>query len=103
MTFSKSIASAVLSVTIAAAALAPLSSAASARDWDRGGPDRGGPAVHDRDFDGHRGERGEWRHEGRWHRHNHGDRDLAIGAFATVLGLAIAAEATRDYRHVDRY
>ena len=98
MTFSKSITSAVLSVTIAAAALAPLSSAASARDWDRGGP-----AVHDRDFDSHRSERGEWRHEGRWHRHNHGDRDLAIGAFATVLGLAIAAEATRDYRHGDRY
>jgi hypothetical protein len=102
MTFRKSITSAVLSVTIAAATLAPLSSAANARDWNRGGSDRGGPAVHDRDFEGHSGGRGEWRHDGRWHRH-HGDRDLAIGAFATVLGLAIAAEATRDYRHGDRY
>jgi hypothetical protein len=101
MSFSNSITSAVLSVTIAAAALAPLSSTANARDWDRGGPDRGGPAIHDHDFAGHRGERGGGRHEGRWHRN--GDRDLAIGAFATVLGLAIAAEASRDYRHGDRY
>jgi hypothetical protein len=77
-------------------ALAPLSSAANAGNYryhdsgyGRGGYDRG-------EFDG----RNSYRH--RWHGHRHEGRNLAIGAFAAILGLAIAAEANRDHRY-DRY
>lgn len=108
MPLSKSVTSAVLSIALAATSVVPLSGTASARDWDRDGPGRGGPTIHDRGFDGHPGGRGDWRHgdsHHSWHRHNHDGRNLAIGAFATItiLGLAIASEAARDHRYDDRY
>lgn len=94
MTFSKTITSLVLAATVAGAGLAPLSTAASAGEWHG--------------YYGHE-YRHDWRRDGRFYdyrRHDHFGRNVAIGAAATILGLAIAAEATRDrdygyYR--DRY
>ena len=100
MTLSRTIAAIALSTAMA---VGPLATAASARDWDRDGPGRGGPGHHDRDFDG-RGGRGDWGREGydgRRH-YDHRGRNIALGAFATILGLAIASEAARD-RGYDRY
>lgn len=93
MKFGNSIVSAAVAAAIAVTSFA---SVADARDFRRNGPDRGFEHRH-RDFDGPR--------YGGYHRHRHGGRDVAVGAaFATILGLAIAAEATRDHRRdYDRY
>jgi Ni/Co efflux regulator RcnB len=110
MTLKKLITSAAVSA-IAAGSLVPLSSAASANEWNHHGG-RGHAPRFERNFDnGHRetnrwGEnRGHrqynaWSHndgdEGGYRRHrDHTGRYLAIGAFATILGLALASQQNR--------
>lgn len=104
MTISNSIKSLLLTAAVASAAIVPLANSASARDFDRGGRDFGGNRY---DYDrGDRG-RGDYRpgprnYDRDWGgRRRHEGRNVAIGAFAAILGLAIAAEAGR--RHYDRY
>jgi hypothetical protein len=91
----------LISSTVAAAitlgTAVPLSSAASARNFDRHG---GG---HGRHFERHvapqqYGKFGHgYGHAPRRHR-DHTGRNIAIGAFATILGLALAAESQRVHR-----
>jgi hypothetical protein len=84
--------------SIGLATLIPLSSAASARDWNR----HGSPRIEHRDHNSYVNRwgdvRGGWRggdhHAYRRHR-DHTGRNVAIGAFAVILGLAIAAESQR--------
>jgi hypothetical protein len=98
MSLKKAITSAAVSA-IAAGSLVPLSSAASARDWDDHSG-RIGSRVEHRDHDA--GRYNAWRggDEGGYRRHHdHDNRNLAIGAFATVLGIALAAEANRVHDH----
>jgi Ni/Co efflux regulator RcnB len=109
MTLKKLITSAAVSA-IAAGSLVPLSSAASANEWNH----HGGRHTQrfERNFDnGHRetnrwGERNEhrqhnaWRggdhDEGGYRRHrDHTGRYLALGAFATILGIALASQQSR--------
>lgn len=85
---------------ISALSLMPMAGAASARDYGRHGGH--GPRTEFRHFD----KRGnDYRHARRGHRHYHrgGHRGgaIAIGAFAAIVGLALAAEANR-VNH-DRY
>jgi hypothetical protein len=113
MSLKKFITSATVAA-LSAGSLVPLSSAASARDFDHhdGGH---GPRLENRyghrDHDGGRINRwGEHRQynawsrndgdEGEYRRHgNHNGRNVAIGAFALVLGLALGSEANRTQRH----
>ena len=95
----KSITSTAMVAILTAGSLLPLASAANARDFGRHhGGGYGGYAPHiverhnaPRHFRGG--------HDNRWNgyrRHrDHTGRNLAIGAFATILGLALAAEASR--------
>lgn len=102
MSFSKNVASLVLAASIGAATLTPLSTAANARDWDRHGGDYSRDYRAGRDNDRDYGGRGGDRYEHRRDHHRHNGRNLAIGAFAAILGLAIASQASRD-RSYDRY
>ena len=112
----KSIISSVAVSAIAAGSLIPLSSAASAGEWNHRGH---GQRFESHAFDNHGGNRGwnQHRQYNAWHgsndydgnygyrRHrNNNGRALAIGAFATILGIAIAAEASRGHNdhYVDR-
>jgi hypothetical protein len=103
MTLKKLITSAAVSA-IAAGSLVPLSSAASANEWNHQG--RGHAPRFERNIDhdgGHANRWGQhrqynaWSHndgdEGGYRRHrDHTGRYLAIGAFATILGLALASQ-----------
>lgn len=113
----KSLMNGVAVATIAAGTLlAPAD--AGAREWRRGGHGEGaGPGSGGGHHEGrngvytnrwgdvrggrHEGGRGSWAHrrdwdEGRQERHgDHTARNVAIGAFAAVLGLALAAESQR--------
>jgi hypothetical protein len=107
----KQVVSSIAVSAIAAGSLIPLSSAASANEWNHHG--RGHAPRFERNFDnggGHTNRWGEhrqynaWNHndgdEGGYRRHrNHNGRNIAIGAFAAILGLAIAAEASRGHGH----
>lgn len=105
MASTKSFTSALLAAAVAIGSLGPLASAANARDWDRGGrggDDRrmeqrydGGRNAYRRDYRGNR-----WRDSGYRRHRDHTGRNVAIGAFAAIVGLAIAAEASRNR---DRY
>lgn len=97
MLFKKFIASSAVAA-VAASSLVPISSAAGAAEWNHKSTSHG-PRVESRAFhDG--GQR--WSHWGDEHRHHdHTGRNLAIGAFATVLGIALAAEA--NHVHDDYY
>lgn len=109
MLFSKSITG-----TMAALALATAIPVTSAQAGDhRYGSGRGYERSYDRGYDaGPRHGRGYDRYDDRRqygygqpprrHRDRTG-RNLAIGAFAAIVGLAIAAEANRPRRHYDRY
>ena len=115
MSFKTVITSAAVSA-IAAGSLIPLSSAANARDWNRGGEH----ARYVEPFDRDGGERvnrwGEQRRDYGWHRaevvqdedytpRHHRDntgRNVAIGVFAAMLGLAIASEAGHAHNYDDR-
>ena len=102
----KKIISPVLAIAIAAGSLVPLSSAANARDWNH----RNARSGHDTPRDEHYSPRvnrwGDVRHNqwnnaghddnGGYRRHrDHTGRNIAIGAFAAILGLAIAAETSK--------
>lgn len=95
----------VLASLIAAGSLLPMASAASARDFDRHGGGKGQYSQFK--------PAGKHGHNNRWRGRDHGDRyayggyrrhrdhtgrNVAIGAFATILGIAIASEINRD-RH----
>lgn len=96
----------VLASLIAAGSLLPMASAASARDFDRHGGGKpqysqfkpqgkhggGDHRWRGRDYGNHYAYGGHRRHR------DHTGRNLAIGAFATILGIAIASEINRD-RH----
>lgn len=107
----KTIMTPVLAALIATGSVLPMASAANARDFDRHGGGKGqysqvkpmgkhGPG--DRGW-GKRGHGGNpYAYGGYRHRHrDHTGRNVAIGAFATILGIAIASEVARDrdYRY----
>jgi Ni/Co efflux regulator RcnB len=101
MSFRKTVTSAMIAATVAVGSIVPLASAAQARDHDRDG--RRGHGYEDSRRDFGRDHRRDRRHHGyRHHRKDKHGRNIAIGAFATILGLAIAAEASRD-RGYGRY
>lgn len=116
MSLKQIISSAVVSA-VAAGSLLPLSTAASAGEWEHNGRGHGytsGQRIQN-NLGGH--------HEGRWNQHrqynawrgndgdeggysrhrNHNGRNIAIGAFAAILGLAIAAEASRGHHYDNGY
>lgn len=93
---------------LAAGSLLPLSTAANARDWNQ----KYRSAHVERDFDHDRGRfnrSGDHHRFKAWNRHNEwrgnrhhsrrNGRNIAIGAFAAILGLAIAAEASRSHNY----
>ena len=105
----KSIISSVAVSAIAAGSLIPLSSAASAGEWNHRGH---GQRFESHAFDNHGGNRGWGGHRqyNAWHgdnedygyrRHRNNNGALAIGAFAAILGIAIAAEANRGHHNYD--
>ena len=99
---------------IAAGSLVPLASAANARDFDGHRDGTAGYSKHSEQFGGHGGHNRGWDHDRGWnrrggqqfgdyrhrrhygHHRDHTGRNLAIGAFATILGIAIAPEVRRD-------
>ena len=94
----KKLVHAVAISAIAAGSTLPLASAANAGSGHRHG-------GYSQKYDWGKSNR-HWngRHNGWKHGHNHRrhrGRHLALGAFATILGIAIAAEAARA--HNDRY
>ncbi|MBK9078358.1 MAG: hypothetical protein WBP38_01100 [Hyphomicrobium sp.] len=112
MSIKSVITSAVISA-MAAGSLLPMASAANARDFN--GHRDGGSSYsrhsnqysnynnHNRGWRRHGGQNyaygGPRRHNGYYGRHrDHTGRNLAIGAFATILGIAIASEISRDHR-----
>lgn len=103
MSIKTAITSALVALT-AAGSLLPMATAANARDYDRGG--RGGYSEfksggkHGHINRGWRGHNRDYAYGGYGYRRHrdHTGRNLAIGAFATILGIAIASEVNRD-RH----
>lgn len=105
----KKIISPVLAVAIAAGSLVPLSSAANAREWNHRGARAGYGSQHVEQYSPRINRWGDVR-ENRWnnasHNFNHDNggyrkhrdhtsRNIANGAFAAILGLAIAAETAK--------
>ncbi len=95
-----------LALAIAAGSLVPLSSAANARDWNSRGARAGHGTPHVYNHGPRVNRWGDVRHNrwnnagnhdnGGYRRHrDHTGRNLAIGAFAAILGLAIAAETAK--------
>lgn len=97
----KSIVNVVALSAIASTSLLPMATAAEARDGHRNA------GQYQRHDGGNRHWKGNQRQQAyrtdgyrgydRGHRRSHRGRNLAIGAFAAVLGLAIAAEASRSH------
>ncbi len=88
----KKIVHAVVISAFAAGSLAPLSSAANAGEWHN----RGVRSGHAKQWNG---SNNAWNNNYAYRRHrDHTGRNIAIGAFATVLGLALAAEASKVHR-----
>ena len=102
MSMVKTLVSAVTAASVVVGSLASLSSAANAHDYRNntyGNSSYGQPRINRwGDFDRHPSNY-EYRHdgdEGHAYRHrDHTGRNVALGVFATVLGLAIAAESSR--------
>ena len=114
MSLNKIITSAVLSASIAAGSLIPFATAANARDWNRDGDGRS-PRVErfqprdsgrDNRWNNQRDVRGGYGRDfadNGYRRHkDRTGRNIAIGAFAAILGLAIASQAGRA-NHYDSY
>lgn len=105
MSIKTAITSALVALT-AAGSLLPMASAASARDFDRGGRGQysdyrsgGKYGYANRGWRGHnRGNDYAYGGYGNRRNRDHTGRNLAIGAFATILGIAIASEINRDRR-----
>lgn len=108
MSIKTTITSALVAI-MAAGSLLPMASAASARDFDRHGSGKGhygkqfnAPGKYNQAQRGWRGrDRGNhYAYGGYRHRHrDHTGRNLAIGAAAAILGIAIASEVARDRGH----
>jgi hypothetical protein len=114
MSLKKVIASVAVSA-MTAGSLVPLSSAASADEWGQHGRGRAHASVpqFQRNFDNDGGRINRWGEqrqynawrggdgdEGGYHRHrNHDGRNLAIGAFAAIMGIALAAEASKVHNN----
>jgi hypothetical protein len=110
----KTLITSALASAIVAGSMVPMASAANARDFDG---KRGAYSKQLRHSDGygHRGWRGHGggkhygyaaprHHYGHYGRHrDRTGRNLAIGAFATILGIAIASEISRDRDYDYRY
>lgn len=106
MSMAKTLVSAVTAASVVVASLASLSTAASAHDYRHNGyGNTYGNSAYDQprvnrwgDVDS-RPSNYEYRQdgdEGHQYRHrDHTGRNVALGVFATVLGLAIAAESSR--------
>lgn len=101
MSKAKTLVATILAATIAAGSSIPLSATASAHGWNNrsSGNSEYSPRVNrwgdvDRNPSNY-----EYRNEGNeGHEYRHRDhtgRNVALGVFATVLGLAIAAESNR--------
>ncbi len=102
----KKIMSPILAIAIAAGSLVPLSSAANARDWNNRGARAGHSAPHAERYSPRTNRWGDVRHN-QWNNAGHDDnggyrrhrdrtgRNIALGAFAVILGLAIAAETSK--------
>ena len=113
----KQVVSSIAVSAIAAGSLLPMSTAASASEWNHNGRGHGytsgqriqnnlGSSHHEGRFNrwGEHRQYNAWNHndgdEGGYRRHrNHNGRNIAIGAFAAILGLAIAAEASRGHHN----
>ena len=108
MSLKKSVLSVVTAATVAAGSLTSLASTASAGEWHGHGGNHGGNhhayAQRYNPWQGgnHHAYRGYNNYDGdygyRRHR-NHEGRNLAIGAFATILGIAIASQAARAHNY----
>jgi hypothetical protein len=93
MTIARKLTSITTAVALAAAALAPMTTAASAEGWrnGRGGGDYAYARSERRDWDGgHR----RYHRYGHRHRHDHTGKYIALGVGALMLGI-IASEAAR--------
>lgn len=108
MTFKRT-ATSLAALAITSMTLIPMATAASARDYGRRGGDYS-PRVEQRhfnkggDFGRHDYGRRDFGGHARWHKKRHKGRDVALGAFAAIVGLAIAAEAARAHdRDYDDY
>ena len=117
MSPTKVMTTAFLAASVAAGSLIPLASTANARDWNHGqGGYRDGPRIERferRDYGrvNRWGEpRRDYRSHGGWndadtgyrhHKRDHTGRNVAIGIFAAMLGLAIASEASRANTYDD--
>jgi hypothetical protein len=100
MTMKTKIATVLAALSVATGSLTSIASTASAgpyhghedvgRAWHGGGDEGRGYASHG--------------FEGAYGHHDHAGRYVAVGAFAAVLGLALAAEArrVRDHYYDDR-
>jgi len=96
MTITRKLTSITTAVALAATALVPMTTAASAEGWHKGG--RGGGNVYARSErrDWNSGHRNGWRHRygHRRHRHDNTGKYIALGLGALMLGI-IASEAGR--------
>jgi hypothetical protein len=110
MSLNTIITSAVLAASLAAGSLVPLSTAAQAGERNHDGSGYGPRVEHyePRGFEHHRENRYDeargYGRDRRWDRprkRDHTGRNIAIGAFAAILGLAIISEANRS--HHNRY
>lgn len=91
MTLKKIVSPAVIAA-LAAGSFVPLSSAADAREWHHR---EGANSVHIRQYSP-----GSHNDDGDYGEHrNHHNRNVAIGVFATIAGLAIASQAAHDHHH----
>jgi len=96
MTTTRKITSIATAAALAATALGPLATSASAEGWRdgrRGGPDYAYARSERRDWQ--RGHRGRHRYAHRRHRHDNTGKYIALGVGALMLGI-IASEAARD-------
>ena len=107
MSLKKSILSVVTAATVAAGSLTSLASTASAGEWHGHGGNHGGNHAYAQRVNpwqggNHHAYRGYNNYDGdygyRRHR-NHEGRNLAIGAFATILGIAIASQAAQAHTY----
>lgn len=97
----KSLANGIMLAAVTSAALLSGQGSAEARDWRRG-PGAGAPhgQFHDR-WEGGRGYGGGPRTAWRGRHHDNFGRNVAIGAFAAVVGAALLAQSARV--HDDYY
>lgn len=105
----KNIISPVLALAIAVGSLVPLSTAANAREWNQRGARAGHGSPQVERYSPRVNRWGDvrqnrWNNAGNGYDHDNGGyrrhrdhtgRNVAIGVFAAILGLAIAAETSK--------